>query len=355
MRTSKLAVAVAAAMGLSGLNAQADSGTTISGKTYIDFTNIQQKSDGTTIDPTGTGVDVKRFYFSVDHTFDDTWSADLTTDFNYVSNDSQTQLFVKKAYLQGRFSDALQLRAGSADLPWVPYVENLYGYRYVENTLIDRLKFGTSADWGVHAGGKLADGMVDYSASVINGAGYKNPSRSKAVDFEGRIGIHPIENVTLAVDYYDGKLGQEKQGGAATRSASRWDLVAAYVNPMYRAGAEYFSADNWNTSNNNGVLAANPSDKATGYSLWGSVNPMEKVSVFARYDQARPNKDTMSSLKDTYYNLGVNYQAYKNVDLALVYKHEKVDNGTVSTSNGSIGGTTDGSYNEIGVWTQVKF
>ena len=59
---------------------------------------------------------MKRFYLIVDHTFDDTWSANLTTDFNYISADGETQVFIKKAFLQGKLPDALWGRAGSADL-----------------------------------------------------------------------------------------------------------------------------------------------------------------------------------------------------------------------------------------------
>jgi hypothetical protein len=40
---------------------------------------------------------VKRFYLGVDHKFNDVWSANLTTDFNYVSGDGETNLLVKKA------------------------------------------------------------------------------------------------------------------------------------------------------------------------------------------------------------------------------------------------------------------
>ena len=283
------------------------------------------------------------------------WSANVTTDFNYVSNDSETQVYIKKAYLQARLSDAAMIRAGSADLPWVPFVENMYGYRWVENTLIDRLKFGTSADWGVHVGGKVLDGMVNYAVSAINGNGYKNPSRSNSVDFTGRIGIEPIKGLTVAGDYYSGKLGQDTQTGPSTRTASRWDAVVGYVNPMFRVGAEYFYADNWKNNNNNAVLSSSFTDEAEGYSAWGSVTPMEKVSLFARYDYAKPNKQTNSSLKDNYYNVGVSYVATKNVDLALVYKYEKVENGFISTSNGTIGGTNDGTYSEIGAWAQMKF
>jgi hypothetical protein len=332
-----------------------DGKTTVSGVGFMDLTNIEQKSNGTKVSPTGTGIDVKRFYLGVNHDFDPIWSANLTTDFNYITAESQTQVYVKKAYVQAKLSDAAVIRVGSADMPWIPYVEGMYGYRYVENTLIDRYKFGTSADWGVHAGGKLADGMVNYAVSAVNGAGYKNPSRSKTMDFEGRIGFEPIKGLNLGAGFYNGELGQESQG-TSTRTARRWNAVAAYVNPLYRVGAEYFTADNWNNSNNNAVLTANSSDKADGYSVWGSVNPMEKVSLFTRFDSAKPNKDTAPTLKDTYYNLGTSYQLRKNVDVALAYKHEKVENGSVTTaSSGKIGGTTDGTYNEIGLWSQVKF
>lgn len=339
-----------------GLYTSDDGKTTVGGVGFIDMTNIEQKSNGSKVANTGTGLDVKRFYLGVNHEFDSLWSANLTTDFTYNSTTKLTDVYVKKAYVQAKLSDAAIIRAGSADMPWIPYVEGLYGYRYVENTLIDRLKVGTSADWGLHAGGKLADGMVNYAASVVNGNGYKNPSRTKGMDFEGRIGFEPIKGLNLGAGFYNGKLGQDTQGGAATRTASRWNAVVAYVNPMFRVGAEYFSAQDWNIGSNNAVLSAKPSDKADGYSLWGSVSPMEKVTLFTRYDAAKPNKDTAPTLKDTYYNLGVSYQARKNVDLALTYKHEKVDNGSVTTaSSGTIGGTTDGTYNEIGVWSQVKF
>jgi len=51
-----------------------------------------------------------------------------------------------------------------------------------------------SADWGFHLKGKLADNRVQYAVSVINGNGYKNPSRSKSMDIEGRISATPIKN-----------------------------------------------------------------------------------------------------------------------------------------------------------------
>src|SRR5262245_13566708 len=87
--------------------------TIVSGKMYIDITKIENDSDGHNVDPTGWGNDVKRFYIGIDHKFDDVWSANFTTDFNFSAADNETQVFVKKAYVQGKLNDALIVRAGS--------------------------------------------------------------------------------------------------------------------------------------------------------------------------------------------------------------------------------------------------
>ena len=162
--------------------------TKLSGRLYYDLTNIDDKNRGVKTDKSGFAFDIKRFYLGVDHKFNDQWSMNLTTDFQYSSAISSTEVYLKKAYVQYKLSDAFVLRAGAADLPWVPFAEGYYGMRYIENTLIDRLKFGTSADWGLHAGGKVADGSMEYAVAALNGNGYKNPSRSKGLDFEAATG-----------------------------------------------------------------------------------------------------------------------------------------------------------------------
>ena len=314
--------------------------TSITGKAYVDLTHVEQASHGSDTSATGTGLDVKRFYFSVNHKFDDRWSANLTTDFNYVANDGETNLFVKKAYVQGKFSDALVFRAGAADLPWVPFVENYYGFRYVENTLIDRLKFGTSADWGLHLGGNVGPGgRVNYAVSVVNGAGYKNPSRVKGMDFEGRIGFSPVKNVMLALGSYSGTLGKETETVDARHTANRLDFLAAYANGRTRLGVEYFRADDWNN-----VLSV-PSDGADGYSAWGSIGVGETMSLFARYDSADTSKDLDSSLRDTYYNVGLEYPVRKGLKVSAVYKHEHL------TDDAAI----DLETNELGAWAEISF
>ena len=329
--------------------------TTISGKAFFNVSNIDQASDGADSVQSGTQADIKRFYIGVDHKFSDMFSANLTTDFRYNANGTakDTAVYVKKAFLQARFSNALFIRVGAADMPWIPFAESLYGYRFVENTLTDRTRFGTSADWGVHAGGTFGNGIISYAVSAVNGAGYKTLSRSSdTIDLEGRISVNPIKPITLAVGAYSGKLGKSAANlpsSATPHTATRFNALAAYTDKKVRAGVEYFTARNWNN------VASVATDRSDGWSTFGSFAFTPQVAVFGRYDWVRPSREIAPDLKDRYYNLGVNFKPIPPIDLALVYKRDRVRNGFLPTSNGTIGGLDSGIYSEIGLFGQFAF
>jgi hypothetical protein len=340
-------------------------GTTISGKAFFNVSNIDHTRSGIDQSDKGTQTELKRFYVGIDHKFNDVFSANITTDFRYNAipdNGADTKdvlVYVKKAYFQAKLDPAFTIRVGAADLPWVPFAEGVYGYRFVENTLIDRTKFGTSTDWGVHVLGSLAHNLVSYQVSAINGAGYKTLSRSSdTIDVEGRVSVNPVKPITLAVGAYSGKLGKSAANGVDTRRATRFNALAAYTDKRFRAGVEYFHAKNWN----NVVAAAaglpTPHDKADGWSAFGSFAFTPKIAAFGRYDWVKPSGDINPDLKDRYLNLGLDYKPLPPLDLALVYKRERTKHGNLSTSNGTMGGltaTTDGSYNEVGLFGQVVF
>jgi hypothetical protein len=399
----------AAVLGLIGvgtaMGADVGANTTVGGLVFADVGHIDEQSNGAEVAPSGTGFDIKRAYLIVNHTFNQVLSANLTTDAQYISSTAGsgysssstnnsggvTELFVKLLYLQARFNDAFVFHAGSYNSPWTSYVQNLYGYRYVDKTETDRLGFASTADWGLNASGVAGgNGWFTYSASVVDGGGYKNPTRSKDVDFEAAVGFKPLSWLNLGAGVYSGHLGQITATTAhyASNTASRWDVLAAVVTPVFRVGAEYFQAKNYKTANpSTGVLsgpggvvvatnatAADPtgsvrSDEADGFSSWASYSFLRQWSVFVRYDQSKPSKDANPDLKDQYFNAGVSFSPLKALDLALVYKHEKVSNGSLSLGGGdgnasyTIGGTgvagtgirTSGQYNEIGIYTQYKF
>lgn len=335
--------------------------TKVGGKAFIDFSSIHQKNDGVDTSQNGQQADVKRFYLTVDHRFSDIFSANLTTDMRYGSNGltNDDVIYVKKAYIQAKFRPELWVRIGAADLPWVPFAESVYGYRFVENTLIDRLKFGTSADYGVHVGGTFGKGLVNYQVSVISGQGYKTTYRgTDTLDVEGRIDAHPIKGLTLAVGGYTGKLGKSAEPAADTQHrATRLNALAAYGYGPVKVGVEYFEEKNWSN------VATNYSDKFEGWSFFGSVMPKKNFSVFGRYDivnadrQTNPTVNQSAAFTDRYINAGIDWTGVKGVDVALVYKRDVANHGTISTSNGTMGGTGlgRGTYDEFGLWTQLAF
>ncbi len=379
--------------------------TTIDGQIFADFGNVDETSNGTQVPPSGTGFDIKRAYLGVDHTFSDIFSANITTDVQYISSTAGTgysnsstsnsggvtELFIKLLYLQARLNNAFVIHAGSYNSPWTTEVQNLYGYRYVEKTETDRLGYANTADWGLNATGVAGgNGWFNYSASVVDGGGYKNPTRTEDVDFEGTVGVKPLSWLNLGAGFYSGHLGQITAATTsyASNTATRWDVVAGVVTSTVRVGAEYFDAKNFKTaSTSTGVLSgpggvvvatnvttADPtgsvkSDEADGFSAWASYEFVRQWSVFARYDQAKPSKDYAPNLKDQYLNVGVAYKPLPALDLALVYKHEEVTDGSISIAGGdgnasyTIGGTgvagtgvkTSGQWNEVGIYTQYVF
>jgi hypothetical protein len=373
--------------------------TTVGGQMFADFGYIKNQQNGNEVNPTGVGFDIKRFYLIVDHRFNDVWSADLTTDAQYINSPSITvnpaattttttsttnsgavaEVFIKKLYLQAKFSDAFVLHAGSFTSPWAPFAESLYAYRWVEKTTTDRLGFANTADWGIHATGAFAQPGINYALSVVNGAGYKNPSRSKDVDVEGMVNYVSPFGVTVGAGFYTGHLGQVNAVNQdfAKNTASRWNVAIGYTIAGFRVGGEYFNAKNYKTVNNitagvfgtSAVIATTatgvvPTDKTGGGSVWASYAITDQYNVFARYDDTTLSKDVLSSLKDKYFNVGFGYKPVKQVDLALVYKYEKVDHGVNSISgadaNGSytIGGTnaaSSGKFSEVGVYFAYKY
>lgn len=312
----------------------------IGGRMFFDLTNIDKTSNGKDTAASGTGLDVKRFYLTVDHKFNDIWSANLTTDFQYSSAIGNTELFVKKAYVQGSFDPAFNLRVGAADMPWIPYVEKFYGMRYVENTLTDRLKYGNSSDWGLHGFGNLGNNF-NYAVSVVSGAGYKNPTRSKGMDVEGRAAYTPNENFVVAVGGYSGKLGKETDIQSAENTYTRANAMVAYASSDFRVGGEYFQAKNLNN-----VLTV-ATDKTSGWSVWGSVRVTDGgINVFGRYDDTDVSKTLDPTLSDKYWNVGVEFPVMKNLKLSTVYKYTHLANASDKKND---------KTKEFGVWGDLSF
>jgi hypothetical protein len=346
------------------------------------------KTNGTPmVKANGYGDDIKRAYLSIDHTFSPIYSANLTIDFApngiilngqsvTTGNGLQGSEAVKYAYIQGNYNPAFIVQLGAAKTPWIPFVEDIYGYRFVDKEIVDNNKFGNSSDWGANVHGDLGGGLFDYSISLVDGAGYKNPIRSQDMDVEARANLN-WHGFVVAVGGYTGDLSNNVALPTTTpptapvffQTASRFDALAAYTDPKIRAGIEYFEANDWK------VTTKTTPDKAEGWSVFGSYVFYPQWSVFGRYDAVNPSEDLDPSERYELFNLGINYEPVKNLDFALVYKHEDISNaikggyadGTTTLGAQSLatfspitgfnahGSNTGGDWDEFGIYSQIKF
>lgn len=359
MRKRWLAAAVVA-VGLSGMSARAGE-LKLSGKIFSDFTFKQNVDDATneTMPDSGVGLDVKRFYLTAEYTYDEHLSARFRTDIG-DKGAKRFDVFVKHAYVQLKLSPALWLRAGAADLPWVPWGEDRNGLRYVENELLDRTGFGTSADWGLHVGGETQKGLLSYQVSVVNGRGYGDLTRSQAPTVEARVSSQPLPHLFVGVGGQVGTLGQKLPGTPTANTASRVTGLVSWSSPRLRLGVEGFLGRNDTAKQ----ITAPASDGALGGSAWAQVQllPTLKPTVFARVDYLQPSRDLNPDLDDLYFNAGLELTPWEPLQVALVYKRDHVSTGAlpgaVSTSNGAVGSAAagaGGTFQEVGVFTQLQF
>ncbi len=385
--------------------------TKVGGIVFADVSHISQKTPGAVAATAtaaasngypavnGNSIDIKRGYLIFEHAFDTTYSANITTDLIYDGTARSTQLFLKKAYLQAKYADALVIRAGDVELPWVPFAEGVEGYRFVENTLIDRIKYGTTTDTSLNVSGQLPfQGLkLGYSVSALDGSGFKVPgngtsNRARTLDVEGRVNAS-LGPVTAALGGYSGDLGKNSEGAAYHHTVSRVNALLAYSTPAFRVGVEYVRVRNYT-----GVTTITPvKAEGEGYTAFGSVRLSDHFDLFGRYDAVRPEVDAAASsnkansaTRDAYWNLGLDYHPIPAIDIALVYKRERVTGGLFTTTNGaaapatltpylaSVGATKlsylvtpntapagsgiigglagqTGTYDELGIFTQYRF
>ncbi len=331
--------------------------TTLIGLVYFDVADVSNTQYDSTakltsadVDPNGPGIDITRFYIGFNHSFDTTWSAKFLSFYTTTASPGATPWYIKEAYLQGKFDDWASLRLGTAVEPWTSYVEPIYGYRFVEQTFTEREGIANTADIGAHLAGK--GDVFNYDFAVVNGGGYKNPGRTKTVDEEGRIGLTPLPGLSFGLGFYRGELGQDTEAaqlanaGKRMNAATRLDFLAAWKADGLTIGGEYVHARNFSNS----LIFSNTTDSQIGYSLFFSYDFAPAYSVFARYDEYRPNDESNSSIQEKYWNVGLAWRYSGNITWALVYKSDRfTDNLKHPTDDNEL------KSDQFGLWAQVKF
>jgi len=344
---------------------------------YLNTTS--NKTDTTTAAGTATtkktGLAVDRAYLTLKYSFNEDWMMRFTTDINQDTNlaGKKQNVYLKYAYVEGKLADdAAVLRLGQSHTPWIDYEQGLWGHRYVSKVMSDNFKFDDSSDLGIGLKGKLADGMVGYWVTETTGAGYGNGAGStNGMDLNARIGVYPVEGLTLDVQFRDGYRGSKTYSapaGGANPAANNgvkstmYQVMATYgMGKDFRVGANYINSKD-KLKGTAAPFSAHGSTvfapttigdqvKSTGYGVWGWANFGEGFGAFGRYEKL-DNKAIIGGVaqalkeKATHYVGGVEYTPLKGVTFGLAIDSSKV------TNRGGVAANAQKSTN-YGLYSQI--
>ncbi|RMF49243.1 MAG: hypothetical protein D6755_02645, partial [Anaerolineae bacterium] len=317
------------------------------------------------------GLAIDRAYLTLKYNMNSDWMMRITTDVHLDTGLSKknNNIFLKYAYVQGKLlGDAVVLRLGQSHTPWIDHEEHLWAHRYASPVFIDKHGFDASSDLGIGLKGKLADGLVKYWVTETDGAGYSHPGMHqdtagnwqkglpKAFDFDSRIGIYPIEGLTLDFQFRDGYKGTKYYDAANNRTTPGtkhrlWQVMATYgMGHDWRVGANYVQEKSDRKADVLNAITAQ-TDKTTGYALWGWTRFGDSsFGAYGRYDYDQKTRDTVPGIKQktSRYLLGLEYFPAHNVTLSLVYDYSKTTNNKLT--KGAIAKNTT-----YGLYSQFKF
>ena len=165
--------------------------------------------------------------------------------------------------------------------------------------------------------------------------------------------MNPIKPITLAVGGYTGKLGKSTDNWP-TRHPSRNALRCArgLHRQAHSRGRRIFCAKNWNNVNTAGTRQV---ERLVGLRLVRLHSADRRLRPL-RLGEAEPGYSTRT-LKDHYFNVGVDYKPIPPLDFALVYKRDRANNGFLQPRTARSAERTrhHGTYDEIGLFGQLVF
>lgn len=235
--------------------------------------------------------DIGRVYFGVKGDLSENVGARVTYEIHRQS-DGYINVYLKYGYLELKgFWTGFKLRLGQAGLPWVPFEEKLWGYRYISKVMPDLAKKLTSTDMGLFAIYDLPNGYGTFECAGVNGTGYHKVEDNKFKDFHGRLTIIPVP----ASDVLKGlKISGFASHGYADEDVTRQRLIGNlfYAYDFLSVGGTFLAA----TDESLDTLGTIAETKSQGYSVYCTINfgklmQKDNCGIFARYDNFDPDTD----------------------------------------------------------------
>jgi len=258
-------------------------------------------------------------------------SGSVTNDWSYYTQTELAGPGVKlvDAYTSLKAGDYLKINAGQFKIPFS--LESLTSdaqLEFIDRSQVVEALVGRSKDvisvtpgnqqgrdiglWINGSFAKLTEGyLFDYSFGVFNGAGYDvTADNNNRKDIGGRFSIHPVKDLILSADFYNGVANYGTPPKNQKRNRGGFD--ARYVIGPLSLTAEY-------DKGTDGSIKRDGWFGQAGY----FVIP-KKLQLAAKYDTYDPNK-TVFTDRTWIYTGGVNYffNDYAKLTVDYLARHEE--------------------------------
>lgn len=221
------------------------------------------------------------------------------------------------ATIEVEFSRAFQLRVGQFLVPFS--MENLTGTADVdminrsqpeEKLVPGRDNASQGRDVGVAVFGSAS--IVEYTAAIVNGAGFNKADTNSHKDLVGRLVLRPVKYLSVGGSLYKGKQSATAEAPLVTRDKAGLEMALVLDRISFKS--EYYYAKD---------------DKLTRngwYAQGGYFILPKKIQALVKYDVVDMNR-SLSGDRIGRYTAGVNWFISGRTKLQLNYELYKLESG----------------------------
>lgn len=301
----------------------------------VEYTNYDGTTDGGAPSGMTDQFDLHRVVFYFGYQFNDTWSFD--SEIEYEHGD---EISVEFAQIDGRFSEALNFRAGHLLLPmgFINQTHEPTTFWSAQRPLIEQYilpstwhengvgTYGRANDfsWQVYVVNGFEASGFDLAANGLRG-GRQGGSKANAEDLAvtARLDYRGVEGLLVGASVYQGNSGQAS--AVSDFGVSIMEAHAQYDHGPLRLRGLYAMA----TVDDAGSLPTpSPSDDLEGWYLEGGWNFLaerangQALTPFVRFSNYDLSADSTASTDVDVVVVGVAYQPNPNITFKLDFQDQ---------------------------------
>ncbi len=247
-----------------------DGGSSISGKPIVNiFANysigVNEGSDGA-----AAGFGIERAFLGYEAHLLSEFSVRVVYDMGTTGVDGSN--LERVGYLRNAFVSwrrgRLKIDFGVINTHEFRVQRSFWGYRYVLKTYLNLYNYASASDVGVAASYKFND-WLDVDVSILNGEGYKKINTNQFNRYGIGVTVLPLKNIIVRLFYDNYNL-------SSLDNRETFALFVGYENRYFSLGVEN------NLINQKALVDS----ELYGWSVYTTIKLMQKVKLFARYDDA---------------------------------------------------------------------